>query len=124
MFKELVKVFGETVIYGLTGVASTLASVFLVPFYTRILSPDDYGVSALIGILFSIFVVIANLGMSSAIFRSYFIAKGNERGKVAGTALVSQTIFPFLISLVAFLAAGVISRVLFGNGSNTYLEPG
>src|SRR3972149_3452988 len=120
MFKELVKVFGETIVYGFTGVASTLASAFLVPFYTRVLTPADYGVSALIGTLFSILVVVANLGMSSAIFQAYFRAKQRERRDVVGTSFISQTIFPLSLSLVVFSLAGFISQILFGDNSAAY----
>ncbi len=115
MFKELAKVFGETVVYGLTGVVSTLASVFLVPIYTRILTPSDYGVSALLGTLFSIIAVIANMGMSSAIFWAYFKAKERERKDVIGTSFIFQTVFPLIISVSAFLLSGFISRFLFGS---------
>lgn len=122
MLKELTKVFGETVIYGVTGVASTLASVFLVPVYTRIFTPSDYGVSALLGTLFSIIVVIANLGMGSAIFRVYFMAKELlVRKKIAGTAFISQTLFPLAISVLCVLLAGQISLVLFGTKEHTFL---
>ena len=117
MFKELTKVFGETIVYGFTGVASTLASVFLVPIYTRLLTPFDYGVSALLGTLFSIIAVVANMGMSSAIFWAYFKAKEDERMSVVGTAFIFQTIFPFLIAITAFLLSGFISSFLFGSES-------
>ena len=117
MFKELTKVFGETIVYGFTGVASTLASVFLVPIYTRLLTPFDYGVSALLGTLFSIIAVVANMGMSSAIFWAYFKAKEDERRSVVGTAFIFQTIFPFLIAITAFLLSGFISSFLFGSES-------
>ena len=121
MFKELKKVFGETIIYGFTGVVSTLASVFLVPIYTRILTPSDYGVSALLSTSFSIIAVIANMGMSSAIFWAYFKAGEKERKSVIGTAFIFQTVFPFLIAITALMLSGFISRSLFGNESYTNL---
>jgi O-antigen/teichoic acid export membrane protein len=121
MFKELTKVFGETIVYGLIGTASTLISVFLVPIYTRILTPEDYGVTALLTTLFVIIGVIANLGMSSAIFWAYFKAKEEDRKAVVGTSFISQTIFPFLISAIAFLLSGFVSNALFGSQAYSYL---
>jgi O-antigen/teichoic acid export membrane protein len=115
MFKELTKVFGETVVYGLIGAASTLVSVFLVPIYTRILTPEDYGVAALLTTLFVIIGVVANLGMSSAIFWAYFKAEEKDRKGVVGTSFISQTIFPLLVSFLVFLFAGLISRTLFSS---------
>jgi len=117
MFKELTKVFGETVVYGVTGVVSTLASVFLVPIYTRILTPTEYGVSALLTTLFAIIAVVANMGMSSAIFYTYFKAKdGKQKRAVLGTSLIFQTLFPLLISAIVFFFSYRISRILFGQG--------
>lgn len=121
MLKDLIKVFGETVIYGVTGVASTLASVFLVPFYTRVLTPADYGISALLGTLFSIIVVVANLGMATAIFRFYFRAKKESKGDLAGTAFISQTIFPFVVAAITFVLSDFISRTLFGSEGSSFL---
>lgn len=121
MFKELTKVFGETVIYGLTGIASTIASVFLIPIYTRILTPEEYGVIALLATLFAIVGVVANMGMSSAIFWAYFKAQGAERKKVVGTSFISQTILPLLISGSMLLMSKFISKALFGNEDNSYL---
>jgi len=112
---------GETVVYGITGVASTLASVFLVPFYTRILSPDAYGVSSLLGILFSVILVVANLGMGTAIFRSYFSAKKSQRKEVAGTAFIAQTLFPLVIAILSWLLSGSISTLLFGTPEYSFL---
>ena len=121
MFKELTKVFGETIVYGFTGIASALASVFLVPFYTRVLTPEDYGISALLGTLFAVLAVVANMGMSSAIFWSYFRAKEKERPDIAGTAFISQTVLPLFISLIILLVSDFVSRVLFGHGGNSFL---
>ena len=121
MFKELIKVFGETIVYGLTGVASTLASVFLIPIYTRILTPGDYGVIALLSTFSNIIGVIAAMGMGSAVFWAYFRAKGEERPSVVGTSFIFQTLFPLLISAVIFLMSGSISQLLFGSTGNAYL---
>jgi len=115
MFRELTRVFGETVVYGITGVASTIASVFLVPFYTRVLTPADYGVATLLGILFTIIGIVANMGMSSAVFWAYFKARKEERGEVISTSFVLQTVFPIFVSLITFVAASRISGVLFGS---------
>ena len=115
MFKELTKVFGETVIYGFTGVAATFASLLLVPLFTRVLNPEEFGVLALITTLFSILLVIVNVGMGQAVFRTYFRASRKERAIVAGTSFISQTAFPLVGSTAVFVLSGLTSRVLFGD---------
>lgn len=121
MFRELVKVFGESIVYGVTGVATTLVSVFLVPIYTRVLSPADYGIIALLTTLSNIIGVIAAMGMGSAIFWAYFRAKKEERGTVVFTSFLFQTIFTLLISSALFFLAAPISRILFSNYANASL---
>lgn len=121
MFKELIKVFGESIVYGLTGVVSTFISVLLVPIYTRVLTPGDYGVTALLGVFSSILVVIAGMGMGSAIFWAYFRAKEKERATVVGTSFIFQTVFPFLIALAVFILSGFISRMIFSSAENSLL---
>ena len=94
MFNDIPKVFKHSLVYGFTGIASTLAAVLLVPIYTRILSPSDYGVIAILSTLGPILVLVLNLGLGSAMFLAYFRAEGeNEKKKVVGTALSFQVLF-------------------------------
>jgi len=113
MFKEIVKVFGETVVYGFAGIASTLASLLLVPIYTRVLNPADYGVVTILTTISNIVGVVAVAGIGWALFWAYFKAKKRERKSVVGTALVFQTIFPLAITLVVFALSHSLSSFLF-----------
>ncbi len=43
MRKLLKQLLSESAIYGLSGMASKIVGVFLMPLYTRVLLPSDYG---------------------------------------------------------------------------------
>ncbi len=43
MLKYLKRLVGDSLIYGLSGVISKMIGIFLVPVYTRLFLPDDYG---------------------------------------------------------------------------------
>ena len=118
------KVFSHSIVYGFTGVASTLSAVFLVPVYTRILSPSDYGITAIIAIVVSVMTIIFNLGLSSAIFWAYFRASDEEeKRKVIGTAFLFQIIFGIFMLLLLILLSAQINTLLFPNGQPTiYLK--
>jgi O-antigen/teichoic acid export membrane protein len=58
-FRQLIS---ESAVYGLGGTVTRFLSVFLIPIYTRIFSPEDYGIMSLVNstmIIISIFVVLA-----------------------------------------------------------------
>ena len=117
MFREISKVFKHSLVYGLTGVTSTLAAVLLVPIYTRILTPEDYGVIAILRTLIGILVVIFNLGMGSAIFWAYFRAESEEeKKKVVGTALFFQFFFPLVFTLVLIAVSPIFNKLIFQAG--------
>ena len=121
MLKELLKVFGHSIVYGLTGILSTFVSVFLIPIYTRILTPAEYGVIALLTTLSLIILIFTSMGMGTAVFWAYFNAKEEERKEVVFTAFLFLTIFPLLVSIIFYLSSGLINRLLFGNTDNILL---
>ena len=72
MRKDIYSAFGDFMIYGLGAVAMQAVSILLIPVYTRWLGVADYGVlSLLMGIQFML-VPLAQAGMGSALFRSYY----------------------------------------------------
>jgi len=111
---EILKVFKHSVVYGLTGVASTFAAVLLLPIYTRILTPEDYGVIAILRTLVGILVIVFNLGMGSAIFWAYYRAENEEeKKKVVGTALLFQFLLPLILTLLLIVASPFFNKLIF-----------
>ncbi len=72
MYQKLKTLIGHTVVYGLGSSGTRLIGFFLIPVYTRYLTPADYGVLALVAMLDQILFVVMNMGQSSALFRTYF----------------------------------------------------
>src|SRR3990167_8672982 len=119
---EILRVFKHSVVYGLTGITSTFAALFLVPIYTRILSPSDYGIIAILNTLTAILIVIFNLGMGSAIFWAYFRADNEEeKKKVVGTALIFQLLLPLVFTLILIATSPFFNMILFQSSQPVYL---
>src|SRR5579864_5315071 len=59
-------------IYGLSGAASRLAAVVLVPLYTRTLPVTDYGQLELLLAIHALIVIFAGMQIESAVARDYF----------------------------------------------------
>lgn len=76
------KLAGQTAIYGISSVAARFLNFLLVPYLTRILSPEGYGVVTDLYALIPFALVVLTMGLESGYFR--FAGKaGNEAEKRA-----------------------------------------
>lgn len=102
MGKNLSKLAGQVAIYGISSVVARLLNYLLVPYYTRIMSPAEYGVITDIYALIPFALVVLTMGMESGYFR--FAAKAadeEERRRVYGTTWG-------IVTLVASVFLGVV----------------
>jgi len=110
-FKQLSQ---ETIIYGLSSIMSKFLMVFLVPIYTRIFLPEDYGVISIINttmVFISIFIV---MGLDSAAHRWYWDTDNeNYRRKTISTWFWFQVFYSILFSLAFILFSKELSKILF-----------
>ena len=101
-------------IYGIGGVLSKAAGVLLVPLYTRVLAPEDYGVLGLVYTAGSLLAIIYGFMISSGYVRNYYETNNLER---RDTLLASALGFTIIISLaltfVSFLYADEIADSIF-----------
>lgn len=83
----LKKLFKQTFIYGLATVLPRMLSFILVPLYTKVMLPGDYGEVTLIFAWFAIFNVVLAYGMETAFFRFY--NNSDDKNRVVSTSLIS-----------------------------------
>ncbi|MDP2683938.1 MAG: oligosaccharide flippase family protein [bacterium] len=112
-FKRL---FKDSIIYGISGVFEQFVGFLLLPVFTRIFSPSDYGIIDIITTGASITLIVLGMGLNSATQRYYFDTKTVEEKKT-----IVSTSFWFLgtISIITctflYFLAKDISHVLFGH---------
>lgn len=94
------RLVGETAIYGLSSIIGRLLNYLLVPLYTRVLIPSDYGIYTEMYAYVSILWVILTYGMETTFFR--FSQNQPDKKLVYSTAFFSVT-FTSLIFLVGVL---------------------
>jgi len=104
-----------TLIYGVGELASYSLAFVLVPVYTRLLSPSQYGVLEVFNRTLEMLGIFAAVGIGMAAMRSYF---GKEKGEgdrsVFTTAMAFAVTNSLWIAIVFSAAAGLISRLLLG----------
>ena len=72
---------GESVIYGLSGIINKFINVFLVPLYTRILLPTDYGVLNLVNTTFYFIGILVVFALDNSAARWFFDSDNMEERK-------------------------------------------
>jgi O-antigen/teichoic acid export membrane protein len=110
------------------GVSSSLVSAIgfiLIPLYTRYLSVSEFGLLGLVSLTVSICVAIFGVGLSSAIFRSYFDYDdpATQKELVGTSLLVSIFSSISLISISTIFAESLIAEKIFGlPGTGHYFQ--
>ncbi len=98
------KLFKQTFIYGLATVLPRLLSVILVPLYTEVLEPEEYGIYATLMAFLIFGNVVLSYGMETAFFR--FINKDVSKQKI----VQATTLTSLSITALLFLGIGLLFR--------------
>ena len=74
-------------VYGLSSVASRLVGFVMLPVYTRVLSPEEYGIRAMVTVGVDLVGMVCSLGLTTAMIR-YATGDGHDDGRprAVGTA--------------------------------------
>ena len=106
MLKKFIKSFS---IYGLIPVLGKFISVLLLPLYTRVLTPEDYGAQDVLVQLAIFFTFLINLELYSGVGRYFYDKKDIiEKKKLISSGLWLTLIFGLIIvSLVLFFNNGL-----------------
>jgi O-antigen/teichoic acid export membrane protein len=121
MFRQLVRLSKHSVIYGLGVAIGQLVGFFLIPVYTRYLTPADYGRLEIFQTTLSILGIIFVMGLTTALFRSYFNYDDEEKRKtVVGTAFLFLTGTSLVLLLILMALASDFSTLFFGSADYTF----
>lgn len=121
MLRQLLRLSKHSLIYGLGVTISQLIGFFLLPLYTRYLTPSDYGVLELLGVTGGILGIILVMGLSSALFMSYFKYDNEENRKtVVSTTLIFLTATSLCFTLILMVAASNFSSLFFDSTQYTF----
>jgi O-antigen/teichoic acid export membrane protein len=116
MLKEYVtRVSRDTVVYGFGNIVLSAISFFLVPIYTRIFSPGNYGVLEIVGTASSLLSTTLLLGMNRAVFRFYHDCDAAGKRELVSTGFWYQFLSPLAFCGLGALLARSISVLLFGS---------
>jgi O-antigen/teichoic acid export membrane protein len=121
MRSDILRLGRSTLIYGIGQILVRLVSLLLLPVFTSYLTPLDYGVSSILGLLIFFITPIFALGISGAIGVVYF-ERSNPRRQAATiwTALALVTVSAGSLVTLGALNAEHLVRLLFGEAPPSY----
>lgn len=116
MFDKIKRLGSHVIIYGFGNAGTRIVGFLLIPVYSRYLTPEDYGVLALVTMFAQVLYTFMNMGQSSALFRTYFRHDDPEaRQTVITTSLWLILTLSFPIGLLALILSKPLATLLAGS---------
>lgn len=107
----------HAVVYGAGIAISKLAGFLMLPIYTRLLTPADYGVLELLSMTIDLLGTIAGVGLASSVFKFYADHDpGRDRNEVVSTAALAVTAIAALTALAGMVGSGGLAGLLLDTG--------
>lgn len=111
---KLKQLFGETFVYGLSSILGRVINFLLLPFYTRILAPQDYGVLNIVNTTFTIIWLLMVMALDSAAFVFFYDKpEDKERKSIFSSWFWSQFSLSLLVAAVLYIFSGLLSKLFF-----------
>lgn len=111
MANPIKQLAGETAVYGLSTILARIINFLFVPFYTRLLTTESYGVVAEFMAYIAVLQVVLVLGLETGCFRFANRENANQRAVYSNAlAVVTGASLSFLALMIAF--SGQISSLL------------
>ncbi len=105
MLTKLKRLFADTAIYGISTILGRFLNFLLVPFYTNVLMPGEYGIVAYVYSLIAFINVLYGYGMESAFFKySSTLEAGTPRENFTTpflSLLATSALFSGIMSLLS-----------------------
>ncbi len=102
-------------IYTLGMILSRLVGFVMIPVYTRVLTPADYGILEILSLTTDILGMLAGMGIGLAVMRQYYAADDDaERHRVVSSAATLLIAVFAVVAAAGIALAGVMGPVLLG----------
>lgn len=120
-FKQIGK---ESVIYGFAGVVAKFFSVFLVPIYTRLFSPAEYGIIGLVSTTISLIQILVVLALDNSSARWFYDTELTiQRKQTIASWFWCQITMAVLLGAGIVIISNEIARLIIGDaGAGIYFR--
>jgi O-antigen/teichoic acid export membrane protein len=114
IFNQIKRLFKHSAVYGVGHIVSRSIHFLLLPFYTHILTPAQYGVVGLMFTYIAVLTIIYTYGLDAAFFRFHILEDDPEKRKrVFSTAFFTLSVSSIIFTVAIALNAESIAGILF-----------
>ena len=106
---------GQTAIYGLSSIVGRLLNYLLVPIYTRVFMPAEYGVVTQIFSYLAVFNILFTYGLETSFFRFFQSHKGDKN--IYASSLISISVSSVLLAIALIIFAEPVAQFLLRDGT-------
>ena len=104
----------QSLIYGFGHILTRLVTFFLLPLYTHMFTPQEYGVVSLAYAFMGFALILYRYGMDSALMKYAVQKEGQERGEYISTIKGLQVISSVVFSCILFFSRNIIAKIVLG----------
>lgn len=116
MVEKLLSLAKDTAIYGLGSIIGRFLGIFLIPIYTRLLSPADYGVLDIISTATGIMIPLLILGLEAAVpFYYYNTIASRAQRTMLSTAFFFRIAISSIVCALLLFSIKNTSGLLFSD---------
>lgn len=114
MFKQLKQLGSDSLIYGLSGIVTRMIGIFLIPIYTRLFVPEDYGIINLINATFVLLGLLVVCALDNSAHRWFYDSKETEdHKKTFGTWIWFQFILSVIVAMIVIVISPYLVTTFF-----------
>ena len=107
------------IVYSLSSVASRVIGFLMLPIYTRVLSPEEFGIRAMVTVGVDLVGMVCSLGLTTAMIRHYTGDRGHGRRPIAvSTAYVTGALVLGTGVGLGLLAAPWLATLVLGDAAH------
>ncbi len=119
MLKQLKQLASDSLIYGLSGIVTRMIGIFLIPIYTRIFVPEDYGIINLINTTFFLLGLMVVCALDTAAGRWFFDSTDPaDHKKTFGTWIWFQFLLSATIAIIFIALSPFLAKTFFKEDAN------
>jgi O-antigen/teichoic acid export membrane protein len=107
---SLRSVLQSSALYSVSDFVLKLIGFFLVPLYTRAMTPNDYGIIGYTTALTQILSPVLSLGLISSMPMLYYAYSGRERGELVSTVINFVVLYAGVMTILLTFAAPLSAR--------------
>ncbi len=114
MLKQLKQLGSDSLIYGLSGIVTRMIGIFLIPIYTRLFVPEDYGIINLINTTFYLLGLLVVCALDNSASRWFYDSKDEaDHKKTFGSWIWFQFILSTALAVVVIVLSPYLVQTFF-----------